>query len=111
MGKTALALTLVERPLLINEIEGLKQFDPAKHSSIVFDEVDLTSLLRARALAIVEYEWPRQVHARYVDVDIPARVPKIFLSNMPDVFPRDFTGAIASRVATWHAPSPLFPQD
>ena len=110
-GKTAFALTLVEQPLLINELEALKKFNPEKHRSIVFDEVELSSLSRERALALVEYEHPRQIHARYADVDIPARTPKIFVSNSPNVFPRDHTGAIASRVATFHASSSLFPRE
>nr|QJI53683.1 MAG: replication-associated protein [Cressdnaviricota sp.] len=82
IGKTTWALTYCEKPLLfVRHLDTLRQFRPGFHKTIVFDDMNFSHLPRPAQIELVDRYHPQQVHVRYAVVDIPAKTPKVFLSN------------------------------
>jgi hypothetical protein len=116
IGKTKLACSKFENPLVIKPfnaigcLEMLSRFVSSVHDGIIFDEVDLRSLTREQAIALVDFDEESVLSVRYTKIVLPAGVKKIFISNNPDIWPASdkAIGAIARRVTTYHALSKLY---
>lgn len=82
-GKTTWALKHAPKPsLLITHLDMLKkEFDPAYHKSIIFDDMSFCHLPREAQLHIVEQRTPTQIHVRYGIALIPPGTVKIFTCN------------------------------
>lgn len=116
IGKTKLACALFDNPLVIKPfnamgcLEMLASFNPIFHDGIVFDEADLRALTREQAIALVDFDEASVLSVRYTKIPLPAGVKKIFLSNLPDIWPAadKAIGAISRRVVTYHAKEKLY---
>ena len=116
VGKTKMACALFNNPLVIKPfnavgcIEVLARFNPNFHDGIVFDEVDLRAFSREQVIALVDFEEESVLSVRYTKILLPSGVRKIFISNVPDVWPASdiAIGAIARRVTRFHATMKLF---
>ena len=116
LGKTKMACAMFKSPLVIKPfnaigcIERLKTFNSSVHDGIVFDEADLRYLTREQAIALTDYDEESVLSVRYTTIVLPAGVKKIFVSNMPDIWPASdqAIGAIKRRVVTYHAASKLY---
>jgi len=81
-GKTTWALTYAPKPcLLVSHMDDLKKFDPSKHKSIVFDDMDFKHFPVTGQIHLVDQFQPRSIHCRYTVSSIPASTPKIFTAN------------------------------
>jgi len=97
IGKTTWAKVHAPKPsLMVNHIDALKQFRAGYHKSIIFDDMSFLHMPREAQIMLLDADNPRQIHVRYGIVQIPARVPKVFTSNVK-IFEEDDL-AIARRL-------------
>lgn len=82
-GKTQWAKAHFESPLLVGTIDTLKQFNPARHDGIVFDDMSFTHWPREGVIQLLDWDEDRDVHCRFNDAFIPKHTRKIFTSNKP----------------------------
>ena len=92
IGKTALALAHFERPLLVTCFDDLKKIG-LDCDGLVFDDMDFTHLTAEGVIAILDMEFERSIKCRYQDAEIPAGLPRIFTTNVPEIFPPGRTEA------------------
>lgn len=86
--------------LFISQIEGLKEFDPAVHTGIVFDDMSFAHMPREAQIHLVDQDDRRDIYARYTNVSIPANTKKIICVNRRDIFAAD--DAAIERRLQWH---------
>lgn len=98
-GKTEWATAQFNNPLFCSHIDNLKQFKPGQHDGIIFDDMSFAHIPRETAIAICDWDKPRQIHCRTSCAFIPPETKKIFLSNKPwdATFPGDEYNAILAR--------------
>ena len=116
IGKTKFACAQFANPLYvkpfnaIGSLEKLKKFNPTVHDGIVFDEVDLRAFSRELVIGLTDFDEESTLTVRYNVVEIPAGVRKIFISNLPDIWPASDAsiGALARRVTHYRASSKLY---
>lgn len=83
-GKTNWALREAPLPtMVVTHIDQLKEFNPALHKSIIFDDMNFTHWPREAQIHLVDGCIARTLHVRYGIVKIPEKTPKIFTSNVP----------------------------
>lgn len=81
-GKSTWAKQMMPKPaLFVSHLDRLKDFDPAFHRSIIFDDMNFVHLPRETQIAIVDRENHRDIHRRYGITNIPAGLPKCFTAN------------------------------
>lgn len=95
-GKTQFGLAQFESPLLVSHTDDLREFDPEKHTGIVFDDMSFAHHPRESIIHLLDYDLDRSIHCRYSCAYIPARTKKIFTSNRA---PEDIFGE------AWHHPA------
>lgn len=82
IGKTTLVKIIAEKPSLwCTHLDTLKQFNPAEHKSIIFDDLSFQHLPRHTQLFLADRYDSRTIHIRYGTVDIPQYIPKYFTAN------------------------------
>lgn len=82
IGKTTWAIRNMPKPiLLVTHLDELKKYNPKKHKSILFDDMDFKHLPLQTQIHLVDQDIPRSIHVRYGVARIPARVPKVFTCN------------------------------
>lgn len=88
-GKTNWALAHFKCPLLVRHIDGVKQFQKGIHDGIIFDDCGFKHWPREACIALTDWDYDSDVHARHYCAFIPAHTPKIFTANHPieDNFP------------------------
>lgn len=86
IGKTQLALATYPKALFVTHIDQLKEFVEGEHEAIIFDDMSFRHLPRTAQIHLVDQDQPRAIHVRYGVATIPAKTPKVFLSNVEDVF-------------------------
>lgn len=85
-GKTSWAKHWAPKPaLFISHLDGLKQFNPGFHVSIIFDDVSFAHLPRQSQIHICDFDNVRQIHCRHIVVQIPAGIHKFFTINPPEI--------------------------
>jgi len=89
IGKTNFARAHFKNPLLVRNIEQLKDFDAAAHDGIVFDEMSFTHWPPPSRIILLDMEFGAPIHCRYSNAYIPARTKRIFVYNNHDCFIRD----------------------
>lgn len=95
-GKTTWAKKHALKPsLLVSHIESLKQYDPTRHKSIIFDDMSFKHWPRENQIHIADSYDPREIHGRYTNVILPANLQKIFTCNE---YPFEEDAAIARRI-------------
>lgn len=106
-GKTQWALSQFRNPLLVSDIEDLRQFNATRHDGIVFDDMSFAHWPRTSCIHLLDWDMDRTIHMRYKNPKIPKHTRKIFTSNLPwqQVFPEDVyeapatCGAIRERIS------------
>jgi len=86
-GKTQFLKSYLEQELglkvlVINDLEGLRHFDPEKYTAILFDDPDFRNESRERLIQALDCER-MVVRVRYTSVTIPANIPKAITLNFP----------------------------
>lgn len=82
IGKTTWALTVSNKPaLFVRHLDTLREFRNGYHKSIIFDDMSFQHLPRQAQIHLVDRYHAQQIHVRYAVVNLPANIPKIFLSN------------------------------
>ena len=116
LGKTKLACAFFKSPLFIKPfnaigcLEMLARFDSRVHDGIVCDESDCRGFSREQMIALTDFDEDGVISVRYTKIEMPAGVRKVFVSNIPDIWPASDKeiGAIARRVTKFHATARLF---
>lgn len=87
-GKTQFALYLgahlagsLDGVLWITHLDGLRARLHKRHSVIIFDDMSFHHMPPTSWIALTDLEQPREIHCRYTNPVIPARVTRIFTSN------------------------------
>jgi len=82
IGKTLACLQKSPKPtLLISHLDGLRDFSPSLHQSIIFDDMSFTHLPLQAQIHIVDSHCPRLLHRRYGTTLVPAGITKFFTCN------------------------------
>lgn len=115
-GKSKYAFAHFKNPLVVNRLDKLRQFSP-DHDGIVFNDISFTDRKPEDVIAILEWEDPAQIAARYFDAEIPPGTRRIFTHNLPNPFfdpsivtHPDQQYAITHRYNTLHVTRPLYDQ-
>lgn len=104
IGKTEFAKSLLgEGYLLVSHLDQLGQFDPSKHSGIIFDDMSFLHHPRESQIHLLDQENTRAIHIRYGCAIIPPNTKKIFTTNVEGgrIFLLD-DGAIGRRAKVHH---------
>lgn len=80
-GKTQRAIHAFERPLLVSQIDDLRDFDPAVFDGIVFDDMDFKKMEGGSVIHLLDWDCDRPIRCRYSNAVIPKHTRKIFTSN------------------------------
>lgn len=94
-GKTAFALAHFERPLKVDQVDTLLEFDSDYHDGIVFDDMDFKHWHRTHQIHLTDWDNSRQIHCRFRNAKIPRHTKKIFTCNE---YPFSDDPAVARRV-------------
>ena len=105
IGKTHFALAHFEYPLLVSELDDLKDIS-LRTDGIVFDQMCFThpwdrkelNLTADKMIRLLDMEVSRAIGARYQNVRIPKGMPRIFTTNKrldrgEAIFPRGVNAA------------------
>jgi len=81
-GKTTYAKTHATKPaLFVSHIDQLKQFNPKKHKSIIFDDMDFTHWPITGQIAIADWDDDRAINVKHQIALIPKNTEKWFTCN------------------------------
>ena len=81
IGKTKLAKTLFEKPLLVRHPDKLKQFDENTHDAIIFDDQAYGHWPRESVIHLMDCEEEADINVKNSMVTIPAGIPRVFTTN------------------------------
>ena len=84
-GKTAYALSHFKAAVLVSHIDDLKKITD-ETDGLVFDDMSFNQWPPGSIIHLLDSEQDRSIHARYINAEIPAYLPKIFTSNREDIF-------------------------
>ena len=79
-GKTELAKSLFANPLVVNEIDQLKDLTES-HDAIIFDDCELKRLTRERVINLLDVKNTHSVDVKHSHSIISRGIPKMLLSN------------------------------
>ena len=108
LGKTEFAVHQFKNPLLVTELDDLRNFDPTEHDGIVFDDMQFSypEWTTQKLIHLTDWDQTRTIKCRYTNAIIPKHTRKVFTSNMPisETFQvGDPAGAIRRRITdNWH---------
>lgn len=103
LGKSSLAKALLPMALFCSHTDQLKQYDPQKMYGIIFDDMNFLHWPRESQIHLVDWDFMRSIHLRYVNASIPAHTPKIFTTNLlPLGMINAADPAVARRTTAWH---------
>ena len=84
IGKTSWAAAHALNPLMVKNIEDVRDYEPGFHDALIFDDVNFRiGRTPEWAISLLDFEIERTVDARYSPVRIPRRTPMIFTTNYP----------------------------
>jgi len=116
-GKTTFALAHFQNPMLVSDIDQLKEYRPGWHDGIVFDDMSFHHIPPEKVIYLVDQDYERTIRCRHTNAVIPAHTAKIFTHNVENPFykldgPMAATplqaAAIDRRVEYYRVPLPLF---
>jgi hypothetical protein len=73
----------ISNPLIVNNIDSLREWDRLKYDAIIFDDCSLTNLDRSQLISILSMELGGTIECRYQNVRIGPDTMRIFVQNMP----------------------------
>lgn len=85
-GKTQWALAHFKNPLLVSHMDDLQEFDEEEHDGVVFDDMSFKHMPGQAIIHLLDIDFERSIHCRYVNASLPANVKKIFCHNNADIF-------------------------
>lgn len=89
-GKTSFAKAHFKCPLLVQQIEDLKSFDPTVNDGIVFDDMSFTHVPFQQVLRLFDMDDDSVIFCRYENAVIPAGTKRIFTHNHHEAWiPKD----------------------
>lgn len=111
-GKTHWALAHFGNPLYVKHVDTLKELSP-DHDGIVFDDMSFRHWPVEQVLSLLDWDLPRDIHCRYANARIPARLPCIFTYNADNPFYNESvmaeqSDAIERRIRRVHVTERLF---
>lgn len=113
-GKSKYAFAHFKNPLIVNRFDKLREFSD-EHDGIVYNDMSFRHMPPETVIAILEWEDPSQIIARYSDAEIPPGTPRIFTHNSSNPFfdPLVVTDveqqiAITRRYNTFHVTKKLY---
>lgn len=116
-GKTAFAMAHFNNPMLVCDIDQLKDFRPGWHDGLVFDDMSFHHVPPEKVIYLVDQDYERTIRCRHSNAVIPANTPKIFTHNTENPFYRldgpmaatDLqAAAIDRRLEYYRVPLPLY---
>lgn len=118
-GKTYFACAHFANPLLVSDMDQLKEFKPGFHDGLVFDDMSFLHIPPEKVIHLVDQDFERAIRCRHTNAVIPANTPKIFTHNDPNPFysmegsmkATEFQKvAIDRRIDRYNVPLPLYGQ-
>lgn len=88
-GKTSLAKSLMQNPLIVSIKEDLKYFDRSVHDGIIFDDFSLEGIKKEEIIHLFDLETTRTFDIKFSHARIHSSVDRIFTSNLK---PEEFLG-------------------
>ena len=82
VGKTEFAMDQFENALLVRQKDDLKLFIHGLHDGIVFDDTHWLGETREEQIKILDLNRDTTVHCRFTNAVIPAKIPRIFTTNV-----------------------------
>lgn len=89
LGKTHYAAAHFEKPLIVSHMDDLKKFCAIDYDGIVFDDMSFVHYPPESVIHLLDSEFERSIHVRYVTAEIPAGTRKIFTHNTENPFYKD----------------------
>lgn len=109
--KSSLARSLMPTALFCSHMEDVRMLDRSQHEGLILDDMNFMGdplpphkgrWPRESQIHLVDYDFPRSLHARYKNIEIPAGTPKIFTTNLsPREMLMTMDPAIQRRTASW----------
>jgi len=92
IAKTAFLEAYFKKPLVVSEMDDLKQIS-WDTDAIIFDDMDFTNLTAEATIRLLDMERSRSVKCRYNNGTLPQYMPRIFTTNSQlteedHIFPR-----------------------
>ena len=70
------------KPLLVDNIYSLGEFDEVKHKSIVFDNCDITRMKREELIKLFDSEAECTIKVGSKNIRLPRETPRFFIHNL-----------------------------
>lgn len=98
-GKTQLALSAFQNPLLVSHTDTLKQLNDS-NDGIVFDDMNFSHWPTESLIHLTDLEESRGINVKGDIANLPSELPRIITSNkqLEEIFPVDPHGAIKRRI-------------
>lgn len=80
-GKTQRAIHAFRSPLVVSQMDDLRDYDPAVFDGIVFDDMDFKKMEGGNVIHLLDWDCDRPIRCRYSNAIIPKHTRKIFTSN------------------------------
>lgn len=117
VGKTHYACAHFQNPLMVSDMDDLKQFKATRHDGIVFDDCSFKHIPPEKVIHLCDQEFTRSIRCRNTNATIPALTPKIFTHNTANPFygtegpfaaTVEQAQAISNRLESYAVPFPIF---
>jgi len=84
-------------PLIVNNIDSLREFDAAIHTCIVLDDCQFDSLSRETLITLFDIEHEVTLQLRYNNIRVPAGTPRFIIHNkfLYDILSLDLSSDLA----------------
>lgn len=107
VGKTSWVLANFKNPLVIMDVDDLRNFDPNCHDGIVFDDMSFNHWPFSGVVNLLDSDLTRTVRCRYQNATIPKGTRRVFTHNtenalIPDKLAEGQVGAILRRYKAIH---------
>lgn len=88
IGKTEYARAHFKNPFLCTHLDELKNIS-TDNDGIIFDDLSFAHMPAEARIKILDRRLPSAIHLRYTYVTLDPAIPRIFVSNNPNIFYHD----------------------
>ena len=116
LGKSEWALSRFDNLLYVTERNDLLDFREGWHDGILIDKLSPNErppagFTLSECERLTDFTLPASIQCLYRTARIPKNVPKIVVTNVPDVWPKDPEGQLVGRrIVQLHVLVPLYPK-